>query len=350
VTGLSRTYYAQRQAIGNRWFMRGVADLQAKKFDAAATEFRAALLYSRDDYSYQLNLAEALIGLGHSGEASAYLMNLWDREPENGVVNLGLARIAGQQGRTQDAVRYYHDAVYAVWPNDQESKRRDARLELIELLLRMHEPAEAQAELIALAENMGDDPNGQEHIGDVFMRAGDFAHALAAYRVALKADHRNPTALAGAGSAAFELGQFPLAEHYLQAALAVRPNDSASSDLLKTTETVLHIDPFRRQIPAQQRDKNIVLAFNAAGQRLKACPLPNGNTGEPAGSLESLSNEWATLKRRVNVEELRRDANLPEQAMDLVFRIERETSIVCGTPSGTDLALLLISKLHEGNQ
>ena len=36
-----------------------------------------------------------------TGEASAYLLNLWDREPEDGLVNLELARIAAQQ--RQDA-------------------------------------------------------------------------------------------------------------------------------------------------------------------------------------------------------------------------------------------------------
>src|SRR5258708_1890459 len=61
VTGLSRAYHAQREALGSRWFNRGVADLNAQRFDAAVMEFRSALLYSRDNYSYQLNLAEALI-------------------------------------------------------------------------------------------------------------------------------------------------------------------------------------------------------------------------------------------------------------------------------------------------
>jgi len=105
VTGLSRAYRAQREALGNRWFARGVADLNAKNFDAAVTEFRAALLYARDDYNYQLNLAEALIGAKQTGQASAYLLNLWDREPGNGQVNLELARIAAQKGQTTDAVR-----------------------------------------------------------------------------------------------------------------------------------------------------------------------------------------------------------------------------------------------------
>src|SRR5215470_11607547 len=85
VTGLSRAHQAQRQALGNRWFSRGVADLNAKRFEAAVTDFRAALLYSPDEYSYQLNQAEALIGEGHRSQAWAYLTNLRDREPDDGL-------------------------------------------------------------------------------------------------------------------------------------------------------------------------------------------------------------------------------------------------------------------------
>jgi transcriptional regulator GlxA family with amidase domain len=55
------------------------------------------------------------------------------------------------------------------------------------------------------------------------------------------------------------------------------------------------------------------------------------------------------LKPRISAEGLRRNPDLVETAMDLVFRIERETSTACGTPTGTDLALLLISKMHEGS-
>jgi len=348
VTGLSRAHDAQRQSLGNRWFNRGVADLNAKRSEAAVIEFRSALLYSPDDYSYQLNLAEALIGVKRTAEASAYLLNLWDREPGNGLVNLELARIAAQRGEIDQAVRYYHDAVYAAWPRDQESKRPAARLELINLLLRIKDLGDAQAELIALAANVGDDPAQQGTVGDLFAKAGDYEHALVSYRIALRADRHNPTALAGVGYAAFQLGQYPLAQHYLQQAIAVRPNDTQSAQLLQTTEMVLRMDPFRRQISTADRDKAVVDAFTAAGQRLKSCMLPI--TSSPgSGPPISLNNEWFTMKPHVNIAGLRRDPDLAEKAMDLVFRIERQSSIACGMPTGADLALLLISKLHEGS-
>ena len=345
VTGLSRAHQAQRQAIGERWFKRGAADLNAKRYDAAGTDFRAALLYSPDEYSYQLNLAEALIGQGHTGQALAYLKNLWDREPENGIVNLELARISAQRGETDDAIRYYHDAVYAVWPRDREGMRWDARLELIDLLLRIHDKAQAQSELIALAESVGPDPVQQGRIGELFLRAEDYEHAKGAFETVLKSDGHNPAALAGAGYAAFELGKYALAQHYLQAALAVNANDTASADRLKTAQMVLQLNPFRRQMPIVERNRIVVEAFQAAGERLRICKLPfiSGAT------LPSLNDEWTNLKPQITGQGLRRNPDLVETAMDLVFRIERETSVTCGAPTGTDLALLLISKIHEGS-
>jgi tetratricopeptide (TPR) repeat protein len=338
VTGLSRAYRAQREALGNRWFARGVADLNAKNFDAAVTEFRAALLYARDDYNYQLNLAEALIGAKQTGQASAYLLNLWDREPGNGQVNLELARIAAQKGQTTDAVRYFNDAVYAAWPPDQETQRREARLELIGLLLRTNAKTQAQAELIALAENVGDDPAEQARIGDLFVRAGDYQNALDAYRLSLKYDRHDAATLKGAGDAAFELGQYPAAEHYLEMAVSEDPNDAQTRERLKTAKMVVEMDPFRDGIPSEKRNGIIVEAFATAGERLSQCPVPDSagavSAGSPPVSTARLSDQWAELKSRVTERELRRDPDLGQKAMDLVFRI--------------DLALLLIGKEHEG--
>jgi tetratricopeptide (TPR) repeat protein len=333
VSGLSRAYQAQREALGQRWFSRGVADLKARRFDSAVMEFRSALLYSRDDYAYQLNLAEALIGLKRTGEAYSYLVNLWDRQPEDGLVNLELARIEAQKGDTEEAQRYYHDAIYSAWPSDQESKRLEARLELVEFLLNTRGKAQAQSELIALEENMGDDPAQQERVGDLFLRAQDYEHALSAYRVSLKAERDNAAALAGAGAAAFQLGRYPQAQRYLQAAVAANPKDTQSAERLKMAEMVAEMDPFQRQIPVAQRHKMVVEAFATAGERVKACG------GEAQAT-------WEKMNPRITEAGLRRNPDLVEEAMDLVFEIERES---CGSPSGKDAALLLIAKLHEGN-
>jgi len=348
VSGLSRAYYSQRQALGSRWFNRGLVDLKASRFSPAVTEFRAALLYSRDDFDYQLNLAEALVGLKHTGEASAYLLNLWDRAPDNGLVNLELARIAAQQGQIKEASRYYHDAVYAAWPSGEEWQRHEARLELIELLLRINDKGEAQSELIALSENVGDDPVQQERIGDLFLRAQDYERALAAYRLSLKSDKHNEADLAGAGYAAFELARYAEARSYLQAAVAQNPKDTASADRLKSTELVLHLDPYRRPITAAERARIVTQAFGIAENRLKSCAIPQGAPSTASSAPANLNDEWMAMKPKITEPKLRENPDLVDSAMDLVFRVERQTSILCGTPKGEDQALLLIAKLHEG--
>jgi hypothetical protein len=55
------------------------------------------------------------------------------------------------------------------------------------------------------------------------------------------------------------------------------------------------------------------------------------------------------MKPQISEGELRRNPDLVESAMDLVFDIERQTNATCGTPAGADMALLQIAKLHEGN-
>lgn len=347
VSGLSRIYHAQRAALGNRWVNRGEADLKAHRYELAVNEFRTALLYSRDNYTYQLDLAEALIGLKKTNEANAYLVNLWEREPENGLVNLELARIAVQRGNTERALRYYHNAIYAIWPGDQELPRRNARLELIQYLLSINAKMQAQAELIALAENLGDDPATHAGVGDLFMQAQDYEHALNEYRQSLKLNRHNPAAMAGAGQAAFELGRYDLAQRYIEAAAAANPNDVQSGELLKTTELVLRMDPFRRQIPVEQRHHIVIQAFNAAGERLKSCTAVDSSAS--AASQQGLAEKWASMKPQITEEGLRRNPDRVEQAMNLVFDVERQASAVCAPPTGVDLALFLISKLHEGN-
>lgn len=351
VSGLSRIYHAQQEALGNRWFTRGIADLKNQRFERAVSEFRSALVYSRDNYSYQMNLTAALIGLKRTDEADAYLVNLWEREPENGRVNLELARIAAQSRQTEPALRYYHNAIYAVWPGDQEAERREARLELIEFLLSNDSKLQAQSELIALAASLDGDPSQHVRVAGLFLRAQDYEHALSEYRLGLKPDHHNPEALAGAGWAAFELGHYSQAQRYLQAVVSIEPGDAKSAARLKTAELVLRLDPFQRQLSLAERRRMTIEAYATAGQRLKECPAVGSSRGmtPSASGPQSLIEKWEQMKGRISEPGLRRNPDLVENAMDMVFDIERQTNIVCGPPTGTDLALLLIAKLHERN-
>lgn len=350
VAMLSRAYHVQRESRGLRWSERGNADLNTKNYNRAVVDFRAALSYSRENYQYQLGLAQALLGLDRTDEAYAYLINLWQREPDNGNVNLELGRIFAKKADVNQAVRYYHNAIYAVWSGDSELQRRAGRLELIDFLLSHQVQGQAESELIALSSNLPDDPVLHAHTGDLFLKVPDYERALTEFQLALRRQHKNPSATAGAGRAAYELGRYPLAERYLESAVTANPDDSQSAQLLGTVRLVARMDPYRMRISAAERRRVVMEAFKTAGQRLNSCTVPSQaiNVGSGAGE-GTLETRWLQMKHRLSNQALRRDPELVDAAADLVFTIERATSQRCGPPTGADLALLLIANSHEGN-
>ncbi|HKF47347.1 MAG TPA: tetratricopeptide repeat protein [Terracidiphilus sp.] len=348
VTALSQLYHAQQGALADRWAARGTSDLNAGRFMQAAGDFRTALRYSRDSYSSELGLAEALIGEKRIPEAETYLIALWEQQPENGVVNRSLARIAAGKGDTRNALRYYHNAIYAHWTGDPERERRSTRWELIKYLLSTKATAPAQSELISLAAEVGDDPAQQVEMGRYFLKVQDGDHALTAFRLRLQGSPHDAEALAGAGTAAFEMGNYELAEGYLRSAINEAPGDRDSAALLETTEQVLRLDPFRRQISDAERDQAVEGAFEVAGGRLKSC-LAAANSQQTAEAPETLEQAWDKLKPQVTDRSLRRNQDIVNQSMNLAFAIEREAGTRCGAGTPADAALLLISKLHEGS-
>jgi tetratricopeptide (TPR) repeat protein len=358
VGGLSRLYHAQQQMLAQRWAARGAGDLGADRYPPAVTEFRTALLYDRDNDGYQLGLAQALLGLNRTDQAYAYLINLWERQPENGVVNLELARIAVERKDTERALRFYHNALYATWPGNQETERRNARLELIDYLLRIQARTQAEAELIASEANVGDDAAQQEQMGELFLRVGDDNRALTAFRASLKLNKRNAAAEAGAGNAAFALGAYAEAQRYLEQAVEAAPDDTASAALLRVTQAVMRMDPFRPQLPDQERDRIAMDAFAAAGDRLRTCQAGGAAiaaggkkpaAGSPIASWQQLSGEWSGLRPQVTERGLRENPDLVNTAMNLAFAIERKASGACGAPTQNDQALLLLAGQREEN-
>lgn len=348
VTALTGMYEAQQGALATRWSERATQDLNAGNYKAAVDEFRTALRYSHGDFAQQLGLAEALIGMDRVSEAEAYLVNLWEQQPENGIVNRELARIAAGKGETRRALRYYHNAIYATWPDSGEKDRRETRWELIKYLLHLDAKAEAQSELIALNAEVGDDPAQRLLLGEYFLKVQDNPHALACFRMTLAADPRSARALAGAGQAAFEMADYGMAERYLRRALVDAPGDRASAALLETTEQVLHMDPLRGEISDAERVKAVTDAFAVAGARLQSCPAAGGTTGT-GGAQQSFADAWNQMKPQVTERRLRGNPDLVNNAMDLVFAIERQANGKCGAGTPSDAALLLISKMHEGS-
>lgn len=348
VAGISRVFFAQQEELAKRWSTRGVSDLNAGNYIAAIPEFRTALLYSRDDFNFRLGLAQALMGLHRTPEADSYLVTLRAEHPENGLVNLELARIAAQRGDTTQALRFYHTAIYATWPGDEEKQEQEARFELVGYLLKINAKAQAESELISLAAFLGNNSSQQARLGSLFASLQDNEHALSAFRRSLVADPHNPDALRGAGLSAFALGRYRLAVRYLQQALPLTPDSPQIREQLQIASLVQQLDPFQPQLHITQTYGKAVAAFAAAGQRLQACPVA-GSYAAPDNPTQDLSAEWKSLKPRVTESGLRANPDLVNTAMNLVFTIERQANDWCGKPTPTDSALLLIADLREGS-
>ena len=348
VGGLSQLYQKQLRSRGSAWFERGVRDLEADRLQNAVADFQVALTYSRDNSGYQLRLAQALSALNRTEEARTYLISLWQREPENGSVNLELARIYADKDDVPRALRYYHNAIYAVWGGDAEQHQRSARLELIKFLLDHKAFNQAESELIAVGRDLPDEPDPHMEIADSFMRIPDYERALEQYHEVLEIDRHNRSALAGAGRAAFELARFPLAERYLSAALSLDPNDNETAGLLKMVKAVPNLDVYQMS-SRSERDRAVLVAFNTAGERLRTCAIASSRNGSPNASLEQLYSHWLDRKATLTDQTLREHADEVDTTMDFVFNIERQTSDTCGTPTGIDLILLLIGRHHQGS-
>ena len=102
----------------------------------ATLAYRAALDLSPGTFSNQLGLAEALIADKRDHEALAYLQVLWDQQPENGKVNLELARTYVVLKDNDQAIRHYQNAIYAVLGHGYRRKYgRAVRIELVRYLL-----------------------------------------------------------------------------------------------------------------------------------------------------------------------------------------------------------------------
>jgi tetratricopeptide (TPR) repeat protein len=351
ITGFAvRFYHRLERGLAQGWYSHGEAELKAGNAGAALGDFRNALFYWQDNALYRLRLAQALAATGRLQQASAYLLNLREREPGNGTVNLELARLAVRQHAVSEALRYFHDAIYGEWDNDAVGQRRAVRLELVEFLLDSDQKAAARAELIALATDLPPDAELQTKVGALLLDVAEYDDALRLFHQALAVGPRWAPALAGAGECYFQMGNYAQAQRYLARAVQQDPHLTRAAGMLHTAQAVLNLDPFNRRLSNQERARRARQAFDQAMTRLEACATQRGIDLKAAGGdpLQTLYAQATTLRRRVLQRSLSRDSELLSNTMDLVFEIEKAASQGCGEPQGLDLALLLIAREQEG--
>jgi tetratricopeptide (TPR) repeat protein len=302
---------------------------------------------SRDpeNTQYRLALADALTASRLDEEATRVLLELREAQPEDPEANLRLARLA----RTSDpdaARRYYQNASAGLWRPERADTRRQVQVELIEFLLARKEQARALSELLVLAANLPDEATVRAQVGRMFLAAGDPRVALDQFAVAIRLDAKHGEALAGAGEAAFELGDYSGALRYLN---AVSPQNAPALELRELTELVITADPLAPRLGANERRRRLVAAFQQAVQRLGACP---GVASTRSGAaLEPLRLEAREFESVLKLPRGREPRDLVDDGLDLAYRIERAVGASCATPAAPfDRALVLIGRRHGFEQ
>ena len=279
VSHLVTRYNLNQQARGRRLYQQGVVAASAGHYDAAIDAFRAALTCDPANSQYQLSLARALRDSNDPrrlDEAESYLLALWQRTPQDAAVNLALARVEAHRDSIEDATRYYHNAMYGVWNSDQDANRSRARIELIQFLLKRNVDVQAESEIMALAAALPRDPAAHFQTAQLFAQAQDYANALAQYEEVLHLDPDNPSALAGAGEAAYRSGNYATAQRYLRSAVNANRENANSRELLETADLILRVNPFVSHISDAERNRRIAAAFSRAGDRLTECAQQTG--------------------------------------------------------------------------
>ncbi len=343
---MTRAVAANNRATSLRdadaWYRHGQAALAAGQTGEAIDAFRRATVRNRTDKSYVLALARALALNRDDDAARSVLLTLRDSAPEDAQINLELARLAVHRDDVTEAVRFYHNTLYAPWPAERLEERRRVRLELIDFLLSHHQSSRALAELVAASADLPDQPQAHLEIAQLFVRAGDNTHALQQFQMAIRLAPHDGAALAGAGRCAFALGNYALARDYLRRA----PDEIDDAVTVReVTELVLSRDPLASRIGATERRRRLIADLAYTQKRLADCAAQSRLGGSNATALQQEVDDF--VHQTDGTAPLGQDTI--ESGVDLMYRVAQWVTDSCHSATAQDRALLLIGRQHGGD-
>jgi tetratricopeptide (TPR) repeat protein len=352
---IARQYHHTIHQYADQWFAKGEAAMNEGQTSAAIDDYRNALVYKPEDPTFQFHLAQALARAGQEVQARTYLTNLLSEDPSSGPINLTLARIAVSEKNNLDAVRYYHSAIYGVWDTDPLKQRWEVRSELCEYLLNHGDVQEAEPDLIALAQEVPMRDVGREKTaGNLLLRAGLWSRALSEFRAVLDRDRRDADALAGAGRASFQLGDYVEAVNYLTRLPRDKRNAADQMQMLRIAQQAQNMNALRPGLRISEQARRAENALSVAKMRIAACDKQRGEplaaaTGAAPDDVQKL---YAVMRQNDKAWTFAGLSTHPDQipsAMSFAFQAEAAATKICGPPqSEADKALSLIASKRAG--
>src|SRR5581483_5687589 len=195
---LARTENRETRTEAEQDYESGSRMLREHQPEEAVELLRKAYALDRTDERYALELASALIGANKTREAQTILDQVLATSPNNGDANLVEARLMARDGKSEEALSYYHRAIYGIWNVDALSRRVQVRMELADYLASRGSDKELLAELLPLESEAHDLPT-RKQVAHLYLIANSPARSAAAYRALIHEDPKDLSDYAGLG-------------------------------------------------------------------------------------------------------------------------------------------------------
>lgn len=285
---LTRTLAASNEALRHAdaltWHEQGRRALAEGNTQRALTALRHAANIDRGNRDISVTLATALRAAGQTDEAAVVLAQLRAALPYDADVNLQFARLEADRQALPAAIRYYQTALDALWAPGDAERSRTVRREFIALLQRHGERARALSQALVYGAELPPDTESQLEAAHLLYDLGDSRRALQRFVTVLATQSQNGDALAGAGEAAFALGDYEAARRYLSQLTA--PNEHQAF-LRHVSMLIGSADPLAPRIPRAERERRLQDLLRHARVRLLAC----GQEAPLLGELDRLQRQ-----------------------------------------------------------
>lgn len=335
--------HAQRVQDAETWHDRGRAALAEGRLDEALEALGRARALDRDRDEHHLSFATALARAGQLEAARQVLLALRAARPEHPEVNLGLAELAAARGDSENAVRHFQRALYSEWTPDQLEARERIRHRLIEYQLANGMTSQAVAQLLLLAADLPIDASRQLEAARLFLAAGEPERALDHYNRALQDEPDNARALAGAGDAAFELGEFAAARNYYNRA----PREfEGVADKRELVRLVLANDPLQPRLSNAERRRRLAAGRTHALVLLAACRTHLAGTSTEEEQMAALEREIEALGDALGARGTL-ESDVIEDGVALVAGVVTFASDGCGPLGPEARAWLIIGRVRR---
>jgi Tfp pilus assembly protein PilF len=310
-TFLAKTERTEDHIEGVRLFDKGQQLMQQGRNAEAIDPLKGAVAIERTNRDYRLALAQAQLAAGETADAETTLNEILQKDSTDGPANLAMARVQAKEGKADDAISYYHRAIYGHWSGPAETSRLQVRFELIDVLAKRGAREELLAELLPVQEEAPDDVATRLRLGQLYLTAGSPVRASPIFRDILRKDPQNGDAYAGLGEAEFDGKNYRTAREDFEAALRLKPDDQNASRGRDLCNQILMLDPTQRGLSVAERYRRSLKLVQLSLDEVASCAQDQG----------LLDQARKVLKQPVSVARLadasEDNLNLAEQLWDV---------------------------------